>query len=493
VKHQADKIIDYSAKELLIAQHPLFFWQKKFQLPIHLYYAPTIRSNLRAFKKVFKQYYPKGRVCFAAKACTHQSILKIVKAEGCGSDVASYNETRCALEAGLSPKMLDLNGNCKEDFLIEEAIKKGMNIIADSLEEFALIARLADQLAKKTNVLLRISGYQLENVTADSVFTAGLWTKFGVHLDDVPQLIKSLDRYPQINFLGFHTHIGSQVAQLKPYQAVLGKMIEMGHLLKATGRECQVINIGGGFPIRYVEKETWDYIVKRIKQGYLRAQKGDMSRVFVWHDGLAGFVGESDALIHLDRWTGERFYTKYPKEQMLAALLRGNIIVNKKTVKAVAALKALGEPLLTIEPGRSVVEDAGVTLAKVGIVRKVARDHNLITLEMGITCHGESLIERPVKKWEILNNYQKKDKAAFEAFVGGNLCFSGDMISKYKVFLQRKPVRGEVVLIHDTGAYSSSLFAANSNSFPRPARVLVDERGRITAIKKRDAYKQIFV
>jgi diaminopimelate decarboxylase len=216
-----------------------------------------------------------------------------------------------------------------------------------------------------------------------------------------------------------------------------------------------------------------------------------MSEVFVWHDGLAGFAGESDPRIHLGRWTGERFYTEYPKEKMLEALLKGEVHVFEKTSNTVTALKELGEPLLTIEPGRSIVEDCGVTLARVGIVKKVAQHHNLVNLEMGVTSHGESLIERPVKKWEIVNDYKRQDPQPFTAFVGGNLCFSGDMISKYKVFFQRQPVRGDVVLIHNTGAYTSSLFSANSNSFPRPARLLVDENGEIVSLKRRDTYEEI--
>jgi len=481
-----------SMQEYKIAGQPLSFWLKEFKLPIHIYSAPVIRENLAAFKKVFAQHYPKSRVCFAAKACTHQSVLKIVAEEGCGSDVASYNEARCALEAGIPPEMLDLNGNCKEDFLIEDAIAKGINIIADSVEEFLIVTKIARKLKKKPKVLLRVSGYKLKNVTDDSVFTAGLWTKFGVNIEDVPAFIRTLYKYTEIDFMGFHTHIGSQISQLKPYQAVLGRLIELGHLLNKAGGHCRVINIGGGFPVRYVEKKTWNYIVKRIKAGYKQAQKGDMRRVFVWHDGLAGFASEGDTHLHLDRWTGERFYTDLPKEQMLAALLKSEIVVHKKSVKAVKALKELGEPMLVIEPGRSVAEDSGVTLARVGIVRKVAHDHNLMTLELGITHHGESLIEKPVKQWMIVNDYQRKDKKPFETFIGGNLCFSGDMISKYKVFLQRKPQRGDIILIHNTGAYTSSLFSANSNSFPRPDRILVDGKGRLTSIKKRDSYQQIF-
>jgi diaminopimelate decarboxylase len=388
--------------------------------------------------------------------------------------------------------MLDLNGNCKEDFLIKDAIDKGMNIVADSIEEFENICSIAKAQNKRPKVLLRISGYELEDITSDSYFTSGLWTKFGVPLKEIPKFITTIKNYPQIEFVGFHTHIGSQIAQLEPYLAVLGKMIEMCALLNSTGVQCKVLNLGGGFPVRYVEKETWDYIVQRIRQGYLDAEAGDTKHVFVWHDGLAGFATETNAKIHLEKWTGERFYTPYPKEKMLEAVLKGQVKVNGETVSAVKALQDIGSPTLTIEPGRSVVEDAGVTLAKVGIVRKVAYEHDLVTIELGVTSHCESLLEKPVRKWEIANDHDRKDEKQFEAFIGGNLCFSGDMISKYKVFLQRKPKRGEVLIIHDTGAYSSSLMSANSNSFPRPARVLMKEDGAKVVMKKRDEFEQIF-
>ena len=486
------ELISFSRGEAAIAGQTGTEWEKEHGLPAHIYSAAQIRKNLKAFKKVFADNYPNGRVCFAAKACTHRETLKIVNEEGCGADVASYNEARCALEADIPPEMLDLNGNCKEDFLIKEAIHKGMNIVADSVEEFENICAIAEALNKKPKVLLRISGYELEDITSDSYFTSGLWTKFGVPLRDLPKFIGTIKNYPQIEFVGFHTHIGSQIAQQEPYLAVLGKMIEMCALLNSTGIQCKVLNLGGGFPVRYVEKDAWDYIVQRIRQGYLDAEAGDAKHVFVWHDGLAGFATETNAKIHLEKWTGERFYTPYPKEKMLEAVLKGQVQVNGKTVNAVKALQNIGSPLLTIEPGRSVVEDAGVTLAKVGIVRKVAYEHDLVAIELGVTSHCESLLEKPVRKWEIADEYDKKDAKPFEAFIGGNLCFSGDMISKYKVFMQRKPKRGEVLIIHDTGAYSSSLMSANSNSFPRPARVLVKEDGTKVVMKQRDSFEQIF-
>jgi diaminopimelate decarboxylase len=474
-----------------IAGYPLSWWKKHHELPLHIFYEPIIRQNLRAFKCILERLYPKGQVCFAAKACTHKPVLKIAHQEDCGADVASYNEARCALEAGIPASKLDLNGNCKEDFLLRKAIDLGMNVIADCIEEIEQIEIIAREQKKRVRVLLRISGYDLGQVTDGSIFTAGLWTKFGTPLGVVADFINTLDRFTHVQVVGFHTHIGSQITKVEPYLSVIAQLITLGHFLNQAGGRCEVINIGGGFPVRYVDKSTWHDITTRIGEGYAAFRRGDLSKSFVWHDGPAGFGSDDDFQVHLDHWSGERFYSEHPKEKMLEALLLGEITLDGKKIKTVEALRQLGEPTLTIEPGRSIMEDSGVTLARVGIVKTVAHHHNLVCLEMGITSHGESLIEKPVKRWEIANENTTRAAKPFEAFIGGNLCFSGDMISKYKVLLQRPPKRGDIILIHHTGAYTSSLFASASNSYPRPARILATGEGGIELLKKRDSYHDI--
>ncbi|MDQ7823517.1 MAG: decarboxylase [Candidatus Eremiobacteraeota bacterium] len=476
--------------ELLIAGYPLCWWTRRFKLPLHVLFGPSVKANVRAFRKVFQEHYPHGKICFAAKACA--AVLPLIREEGAGADVASYNEARMALEAGIPPSMIDLNGNCKEDRLIREAVSKGMLIVADSIEEFRTICGIASSLGKKTDVVVRISGYPIEEATALAVFTAGTWTKFGVPLRDIPSFISSLGEDLPVNFCGFHTHIGSQIADLEPYIAVLGKMVEMSHLLKDHGFPCTVINIGGGFPVSYLGAGEWNQVLARVTEGYRKALSGDMSRIYVWHNSPAGFMGEADGTVNLDRWRGEKFHTPYGKEKMLGAILQSTIEVRGKSLRATEALKGLGRPLLIIEPGRSIVEDAGVTLAKVSLVKRVAGHHNLLLIEMGVLDHCEALTELILRRWMIAGDHRRHDKSPFEAFVGGNLCFSGDMLSRYKVSFQRAPARGDVVIIRDTGAYNSSFMAANANSFPRPDRVLVNADGSLCLLKKRDTYRQIF-
>jgi diaminopimelate decarboxylase len=481
-----------SGKEAHIADRPLSWWVNAFELPLHIYSGAVIAQNVKAFRQVFERLYPKGHIRFAAKACAHPAVFKICIQEGAGIDVASYYETRCALEAGAPPDTLDLNGNCKEDFLIAKAIETDMLIVADSIEEFQVISGIAQQTGKSPRVVMRVSGFELSHVTAEAIFTAGRWTKFGADIGEIPAFLKTLDRHPHVRLLGFHTHIGSQITDLAPYLAVLGQLIELGHLLKATGRNCEIINIGGGFPISYVSREEWGRFMDRVKDGYLASQKGDMSRIFLWNNGTGGFAGRRDGGLDTSRWNDETFFSPYPKEKMVEAILKGTVTVRGKGLNSVEALKALGGPALVIEPGRSLVGDSGITLARVAQVRKIGNGHNLVTLEMGVTSLGTALVYMPVHHWEIINDHDRKDPEPFETFVGGNLCFSGDMLAKYKVSLQRKPVRGDIVLIRDTGSYGPQFFASNANAFPRPARLLVNADGKLTVMKKRDTYEEIF-
>ena len=280
--NNALNIVDASGEEAIIAGRKLSWWLDNYELPFYIFKSSIIRENIRAFKNVFSHYYPKAQVRYAAKAATHTDIFKIMLAENIGADVASENETMCAIHSGIPTSQLDLNGNCKEDSLIRFAIEKNMLIIADSIEEFILISQIAAGLNKKVNALLRISGFDLNNITDSSVFTSGKWTKFGTPLSDIPEFIKTSVQYPNVELLGFHVHIGSQISQVEPYLYVLGKMIEMGLLLKETGRECKIINLGGGYPISYLNNEEWNEILTKIYQGYISAQKGDFSKVYVW-------------------------------------------------------------------------------------------------------------------------------------------------------------------------------------------------------------------
>jgi diaminopimelate decarboxylase len=481
-----------AAPQPIICNQPLNWWIEKFQLPLNINYAPQMRANIRAFKKVFADYYPRGNVCFAAKALTHPQMFKLVNGENIGVDAASFNEVRCALNAGIPGNNIVLNGNAKEDFLIEEAINKNILIVIDNLEELKIINAIAKKIAKKARGIIRICGFHLEGVTAEAIFTAGIWSKFGVDINEAPSIIKNMKHYPDIELEGFHVHIGSQITEVEPYLFVLEQLINLGELLQQEGGTCKTIDIGGGYPTSNITKTQWHYILEKIRNGYLHATKGDYSKIYTWHNDVSNFAKDARANIDINHWEGEKFYAEYPKEKMLHEILTRRINFRGKSITSIQALTDLGQPRLIIEPGRAIVSDAGISLARVSYTRKIAHNHNLTALEMGVTNLCESMLFWPISNWHLLTGQQGAAAEIFETFVAGNLCFSADMLARIKISLPRKPNRGDILMVQNTGAYTAHFLAANANSFPRPTRLLVDDNNVITVIKKRDTYEEIF-
>lgn len=122
-------------------------------------------------------------------------------------------------------------------------------------------------------------------------------------------------------------------------------------------------------------------------------------------------------------WKGELFTAQYPKEKMLEAILTSDVTVNGKTMKATAALDGLGSPILLVEPGRSIVSDSGITLARVAFDKKIAGVHDLISLDLGVVNYCEAIVALPARHWALATEPERRDAEPFEAFVSGIFAF----------------------------------------------------------------------
>ena len=480
------KCIQTEGRAIAIAGKPYDYWVKKFGLPLYINFEDVAIENIRAFKRVFKGLYPAGRVCFAMKAYCHPRMAQIAAAENIGADIVSENELRCALEGGINPRLIELNGNIKTEELIKQAIQKQITIVADNIEDFKIIAALALKAKTETKIMLRVSGLAVEGATEDSVLTAHEWTKFGEHKHNIPAFIKTIKEYKYVDFLGFHTHIGTQITDLNIFLAALKDLLALSLLLQKSGIPCKTINIGGGFPIQYFTGPEWRSLLAAVKKGLLNPEKA-----VIWANGGGGFQKLPGGGWDFTRWSGEQFHTKYPKAKMLEAILKASIDFKGRKVKVLQALKELHNPEFIIEPGRAIITDTGIVLMRAGYNRRV-NGHNMASAFMGTTNFGESLFYPNPRKWLIVNEHKKTAAKPYECFIAGNLCFSGDMLSKYKVKLQRAPEPGDVLMAYDTGGTGQHFLASNANSFSRTVRLLVRRNGQFTVIRRRETYEDIF-
>jgi diaminopimelate decarboxylase len=494
----------------------------KFGLPLHLYDSRKITANFEAFRQVLKEFGIAGEVYYAVKACGFPEIIRIAARAGAGADVASEYELATALEAGIPSGKLVVHGNAKSDDYLERSVALGALVAANHHTELDRIEAVAKKQRKTARVLLRLSGFDLGPITATGIFTAGIWCKFGEPVARVPSVLKALKKWPHIDLIGFNVHIGSQITEVEPYQEVLGVMAELAYLYqKILGRPVQVIDLGGGFPLSYVDRRTWNDLVRSIRlqieskraslnrsaksQGskippnpplikgeiqalplWERGNEGDLkiSRPGTWEGMTGGFKPDlGTGKIDWTRWSGEKFYTPYPKEKMLAKLLRGKVPFQGKAERVKKVLEKIGNPRLMVEPGRAIVGDAGITLARVADVYPVAGGHPLVTIDLGIVNHGTGLVEPDLYTWTLANDIERKDRRPFKAFVAGRLCFSGDLLSRYLVSFPRKPTCDDIAVIEKTGAYAPTFFASRANGFPLPACVLLDSDKKAILMK----------
>lgn len=231
----------------MICGIPLARWVDAAALPIHIYSEQRIRANIAAFKSVLQDNYPKAAIHYAAKAQPAIPILEIMASEGLGADVASLNELQAALDAGIDPRGIGINGNAKEDALLETAIAKELLLIVDNEEELSLVNQIGLAQNRRVSILLRVSGFALGKTTEQHVRTGGDWSKFGTPVSEIPACIAQIRECPALNLVGFHMHLGSQVIDATPYRLALGNSSNVQKGSSALGAKSKSSILGGDF------------------------------------------------------------------------------------------------------------------------------------------------------------------------------------------------------------------------------------------------------
>jgi len=252
-----------------------------------------------------------------------------------------------------------------------------------------------------------------------------------------------------------------------------------------AGHTLTRINIGGGFPINFIDREGWDQFTTLL----WKQLRGELTadQAVVWDNLPMGFAGMDRNYPERPAWKGKAYYSPYPAEKMIEQLLSS--IPNGETEPFVELLRTFGEPHLYLEPGRGLIGTAGVTICEVAGTKEV-NGNLLVVADMGVVNHSTALITADIHPMTVLPD----DETAkpISAFIAGRLCFTGDMISKVKIKLNRLPQRGDILVIHHTGAYCADHFTSNSCGFPRSPKIAIDGKGRMELWRKPEAYADVF-
>lgn len=398
---------------------------KEFGTPLYIMDETTLRENCRQYIEASQKYYPNSEVIYASKALSVLGILKIIREEGLGLDVVSGGELFLALRAGFDPQKIYFHGNNKSPQEITEALEAGVGtIILDSLEEAQLVDKLAAKANKTQNILLRVTP-GVEAHTHEFIKTGQLDSKFGIHADKVAEILEEIKKKKHLNFNGLHVHIGSQILETIPFNHSLEIMLDLLAKLKEKHKiEVKVLDLGGGLGISYLSNDNPPEIADYFKK-------------------------------------------------MIETLE-----YKTKTLK-------IKPPKIIVEPGRSIVGRAGITLYTVGMIKDVKGFRKYVCIDGGMADNPRPITYQARYDALVANKIEKKKSELVT--IAGKFCESGDILIKD---IQIQPVQpGDILAVPATGAYNYSM-ASNYNQALRPAMILV-KKGKAKLIVEREKYTDL--
>ncbi|MEV0296872.1 decarboxylase [Nocardia sp. NPDC050710] len=455
----------------------------RFGSPVHLVFPQVYAENLKRMRAVLEKRIPQHRICYAHKVNQSRAFVRTAEHAGIAIDVASPQELASAIGAGFGPMRIEVTGP-KGDVFLRDLIDCGATINVDNLWELRRIAELAGDRAK-VPVLLRVSG-----------FDGTPMSRFGVPIGHMDRAFDILSAHRgRIAFLGFAFHIdsGEPAERVRAIDACLN-LVEQAysHHLAPT-----VLNIGGGFrQVFTADADRFDGYVRSLREALL-GRGESMS----WANNTFGYHIEGGA-VH-----GTPVFHKYantiPATRMLDDLLTAPLERHGgRTVAQVA-----GDNLLTVwlEPGKALVDHAGVTVARVVFVKELADGTVLVNVDLSrdsVTPADQEVMVDPIVlpsaahesaalPVEFGDGTVRPLRSAADTapalrpaaetgpvgvYFAGHLCLERDLITNHKVWLARCPRPGDLVVFPNTAAYHMDLSAASASMHPVPAKLAVAHR-----------------
>lgn len=344
---------------------------EKYGTPLMLMDEERIRENCRTYITAMKEFMGGGsRPLFASKACCFKQIYRIIAEEGMCTDIVSPGELYTAKAAGFPMENAFFHGNNKTDEDIAYAMDCGIgHFIVDNREELDAVNAEALRRGKVQNILLRLTP-GIDPHTQAKISTGKVDSKFGTAIEtgQAMELCKYTLSLKGVCLKGFHCHIGSQIFEYKPFSDAADIMLRFIRTLRdECGYTAELLNLGGGFGVRYVEKdEKIDY-----------------------RENIKGLAGE---------------------------------------IKALCKELDIAQPDILMEPGRSIVADSGVTLYTAGSVKTITGYKSYVSIDGGMTDNPRYTLYG--SEYTVLTANKASAPCDLTATIAGRCCESGDIIQE---------------------------------------------------------------
>jgi len=403
--------LEYRGEELYLEGLSLRALAEELGTPLYVYSASYIRDRLRAYRQAF----PDALICYAVKANFNPHIIALAKEEGAGADIVSGGELYASLRAGVEPSKIVYAGVGKTVRELEYAISSDILMFnVESHMELDVLNDIAGRLGKKARIAIRVNP-DVDPKTHPYISTGMKKSKFGVDIKTAKKEYEYAGKLKNLEVVGIHCHIGSQILDTSPYIEASQKVVELYHDLLKSGFDIKYLDLGGGLGIKY---------------------KPDQSN---------------------------------PDPTDLAQA----ILPNLRDVKA----------KLILEPGRSIVGNAGILLTQVQFIKDKGHKHFVIVDA------GMNDLVRPAmyEAYHHIVPVAIKERPYIKTDVVGPICETGDFLALDRELPAVE--RGEYLAVLSAGAYGFAM-SSHYNLRPRACEVLV-EKGSYKVIREREDYEYI--
>ncbi|MBP1906669.1 diaminopimelate decarboxylase [Paenibacillus turicensis] len=403
--------------------------KETYGTPLYIVDEALVRQRCREYMESFRASGLTFQVAYASKAFCVMAMCRLVEEEGLSLDVVSEGELYTAIQAGFPAGRIHFHGNNKTPEELEMGIKAGIGcFVVDNFVEIHMLQGIAAEHGVTVNVLLRVTP-GVEAHTHEYTATGQTDSKFGFDIGNGSafEAVKQANESQNLNLLGIHSHIGSQIFEVEGFQLAVERVASFAGEVKAQlGISFKVVNLGGGFGIRYTEGDTPLQVTEYVK---------------AITDGVKQHFGA--------------VYDTLPE--------------------------------IWVEPGRSIIGDAGTTLYTVGTHKNIPGVRKYVAVDGGMTDNPRPALYQ--SKYEALLANRAQDDNEETVSVAGKCCESGDMLI-WDLELP-KVENGDLLAVACTGAYNYSM-ASNYNRIRRPAVVFVKD-GESDVVVKRESLDDIVV
>ncbi len=397
---------------------------KEYDTPLYVMDKAHVKNVCKSYVSTLEKTYGYGIISYASKAFCCKDIFRTINAEGLGIDVVSMGELYTALSVGFPSEKIIFHGNNKTYDELIYAIENNIGlIVVDAYSEVDDVDRICCQLGKKQDVLIRVNP-GVEAHTHHYIQTSKPDSKFGFSIEngDALDFIKHLLNYKNLTLKGLHCHIGSQIFEEKSFLIAVEKMIDFYAKIKnELGVEFDVLDLGGGFGIYYSDDD------KKMSL-----------------DSYCAFI------------------------QSIVNSLKENLLKHN-----------LKKPYLILEPGRSIVGEAGITLYTVGRIKEIKGLKNYLAIDGGMFDNPRFALYQAKYTVKSASNVNGEIDNVYT--IAGKCCESGDIIAENVSLPKIK--EGDVLAVLSTGAYNYSMSSNYNRNFIPPV-VMVENGKSYVAVKK---------